>query len=307
MRLLTLWFLVLAALAGCRKWKRDAPHVELDESQAILVKLEGYIVCLKEHSIPILELADLYSAPLASNAPAQTLPKVSATPDPKDCLAAITEARSLAPALPELVRAGDAFARALEQLHSITSNSAKLSAGKPPNPEAAAALHPELVEAFSAFERAQVALYDEVFRLNRQVHAAQLAQPAPQGKGAPTELEQVWNRMLYEAEGLVRFAVVPISAKQHGEFAAQLERYERALAATSLLVRAQGNADAPTALAPAQELLTAGRQLLHRVRDNIPYTDAEKIMIAANNEKNLVGSPASVLLGYNNLVAAPLP
>lgn len=304
---MTLGFLILAALAGCRKWKRAAPHVELDENQAILVKLEGYIACLQDHSIPILELADLYVTPLAGKAPtAETLPKVSATPDPKDCLQAITEARSLAPALPELVRAGDAFARALEQLHAVTSTSAKYRGGAA-NAEAALALHPELVAAFAAFERAQVELYDEVFRLNRQVHAAQLAQPAPHGKGAPSELEQLWNRMLFEAEGLVRFAVTPLEANAHGELAAQLERYERALGVTSMYLRAQKDSDPATALAPAQDLLTASRQLLHRVRDNIPYTDAEKIMIAADNEKNLVGSPASVLLGYNNLVAAPLP
>lgn len=307
MRLLTLGFLLLAALSSCRKWKRDAPHVELDENQAILVKLEGYVVCLKDHSVPILELADLYRAPLAGQATEQPAPKISATPDPKDCLQAITEARGLAPALPELVRVGDAFARALEQLHTLTSSRAKLGAQKPPNAEAEAALHTDLLEAFAAFERAQRGLYDEVFRLNRQVHAAQLAQPAPQGKGAPTELEQLWNRMLYEAEGLVQFAALPLPAARHGEFAAQLDRYERALAATSMNLRAQQNSDPAVALAPAQELLTAGRQLLHRVRDNIPYTDAEKIMIAANNEKNLVGSPASVLVGYNNLVAAPLP
>ncbi len=303
MRLMMLGVLILAALAGCRKWKRDAPHVELDENQAILVKLEGYVVCLKDHSIPILELAELYRAPLTE----QSLPKVSATPDPKDCLQAITEARALAPALPELVRVGDAFARALEQLHTITSSSAKLGASKSPSVEAAQTLRGELLESFSAFERAQRELYQEVFRLNRQVHAAQLAQPAPQGKGAPTELEQLWNRMLYEAEGLVQFATSPLPTERHGELAAQLERYERALAATSMNVRAQANSDPAAALAPAQDLLTAGRQLLHRVRDNIPYTDAEKIMIAANNEKNIVGSPASVLVGYNNLVGAPLP
>lgn len=305
---MTLGVLILAALAGCRKWKRDAPHVELDENQAILVKLEGYVACLKDHSIPILELAELYRAPRAGNpATEQPSPKVSATPDPKDCLQAITEARGLAPALPELVRAGDAFSRALEQLHTITSSSAKLDASKSPNAEAAQALQSELLDTFSAFERAQSALYDEVFRLNRQVHAAQLAQPAPQGKGAPTELEQLWNRMLFEAEGLVQFAALPLPAARHGELAAQLDRYERAFAATSMHLRAQQNADPAAALAPAQDLLTAGRQLLHRVRDNIPYTDAEKIMIAANNEKNLVGSPSSVLVGYNNLVAAPLP
>lgn len=305
---MTLGFLILAALVGCRKWKRAAPHVELDENQAILVKLEGYVACLRDHSMPILEIADLYVTPLAGTSPtAQSLPKISATPDPKDCLQAITEARSLAPALPELVRVGDGFARTLEQLHTLTSTSAKYRDSKAPNVEAALALHPDLVAAFAAFERAQAELYAQVTRLNRQVHAAQLAQPAPQGKGAPTELEQLWNRMLFEAEGLVPFAVQALPAELHGEFSAQLERYERAMAATSMYLRAQQNADATAALAPAQELLTAGRQLLHRVRDEIPYTDAEKIMIAANNEKNLVGSPASVLVGYNNLVAAPLP
>lgn len=303
-------FVLIISLASCRKWKRAEKYVEPDENQAILLKLEGYVACLRDHSKHVFDIADFYFASLSEKVPtSESEVRLSATSSPKDCIDAIVAARELAPALPQLVKAGDAFARSLESLHTLTTAGAKsFDRSKPETyaPEQGRALHPELVTAFSAFDAAQGQLFDEVSRLNRQVHAAQLATPAPPAKGKPSELDVLWNRMLYEAEGLAHLAASPQLRAELPRFIQQLQSYERAFAATITYVTSIGKEnDHAETLGNARELVTDGKQLLHRTRDNLAYTEAEKIMIAANNEKDVVGSPAAVLASYNRLVDWP--
>lgn len=298
-------FALILSLASCREWKQVEKHVDPDENQAILAKLDGYVSCLRDHSKQVFQIADFYIAPLGGNPPtAHSELRLSATPDPEKCLKAITAARELAPATPALVRAGDEFAQALEAVHSLTSAGAKYLARD--NPETFAierglALHPELIAAFSAFEAAQGRLFDEVFQLNRKVHQVQLTGPAPTGKGAPTELELLWNRMFFEAEGVASFAAQPQRLRSELEaFAQQLQAFERAYAAASAHISSTKQMeDYRGALAVAQDLITDGRQLEQRTRTNLPYTDAERIMIASNNEKAVVGSPMAVIETYN--------
>ena len=54
----------------------------------------------------------------------------------------------------------------------------------------------------------------------------------------------------------------------------------------------------------AKRYLVASSHLASRVSRQVPFSDAEKIMIAADNEVEVVGSPAAMLLAYNNLAAA---
>lgn len=311
-RLVVVVVLALAvALAGCRQPPRPPGRgsADSDENQATLDKLQGYLDCLNDHSQAVFRIADRFrrrqAAPPAGGDPH---PGVELPPDPGKCLKAIQDARKQRPPLPEIDAAAERFATALQRVFTLTTaaNGAPAPGGVDPRTSAGALLG-ELGPAFHDFDTAQAALFDQVSRLNHEVHADQIArleQRDGQTLAVRTEL------VMLRAEELVRFAATPWDHLDQLDLAAlgtALDRVDGAIEDTASYVAAHPKEAEEfgrfwSFIDDARSYVIAGHQLARRARDRVAYSDAEQIMAGAGNDAAIVGSPGALARAYNAVV-----
>lgn len=292
------WVLALGLVAGACG-ARSKPEQPPSEEQRILRKVEGYLTCHNDHSELVFRLEDLYRQRFASAAPQPTdivvLPTLS---DPQPCVTAIAMATAMVPPLPALDAAGTGYGAALSRIHVLVTGYA---------PAKAAALHPELLAAFDAFDQAQAALFDQIYVYNRTAHLAQFEER--KRKDGPTPGILVESAQL-RSEDLVRFAATPamqLDKLDVNALVASLALLERTIEELKSFDAA--NPEVSPARAAFNEVVdhavrvaVAARQLAHRARGNVGYSDSEKLMIAAGNEASVVGSPAALAFAYNRLI-----
>jgi Protein of unknown function (DUF3829) len=301
---------LVVSIIGCDPKKIPSKKSDdSSENQAILEKLQGYVGCLRDNSSNVFEVADLYTRRFDGKPPAEgaSVP-LFPTSDPRSCLEAIADVRTLPPDLPDLVAAGDAFGKAVKAVFDLTTEGHRhfdRSAPASFNPARGIALHPRLVTAFADFDAAQGRLFDEVTRLNRRIHADQLLH-REQRDGRTLEVTS--DNLLYQAEGLARFAATrwdQLDKIDVSAFSEQLEAYDYTIEEMAGRIRAdvKGAENYKSQLNQARAYQTVIKQLFKRSHDNIGFTEAEKIMIAADNEKAVVGTPAAALAAYNALVS----
>jgi hypothetical protein len=313
---LVLVFAVAVALGGCRQPPRPPARgsADSDENQAVLEKLQGYLDCLRDHSQPVFRVADLYRRRQRDAPPgAAARAAVELTPDPAKCTRAIEDARKQRPSLPEVDAAADQFATAVQRVFTLTTTAHRaVDPGDKPGDSAhdrarGEALQPELLAAFAAFDAAHTALFDQVYRINHEVHTDQVKR-LEQRDGR--NLAVLVELMMLRAEELVRFAATPwdrLDQLDLAAFGAALDRTEEAVEdAASYATAHPKDAEEFGRFGPflddARSYLTTGRELARRARDHVAYTDAEKIMAGAGNEAGIVGSPAAFARAYNVVV-----
>jgi hypothetical protein len=308
--------LVLAiTVAGCSRAPKRPPgpgSADTDENQAMLGKLAGYIECLNDHAARTFQIADSYATRLGGKPPTvDSRVLLQVAPDPTRCLRAIDAAQKLPPALPELEADAARFAAAIKAVFELTTrghayfdrdNHATY------DPAKGVALHPEIVAAFAAFDAAQGALFDAVSQLNHKVHVDQQARLE---KRDGRVVISIAERMMIEAEDLVRYAATPwnrVDKLDADALFAQLDLYENLIEelASSSLAHPE-DADRiggriPALLDLARGYLVVGRQLAQRAKDHAAFTEAEQAMIAAGNEAAVTGAPAAMARAYNRLV-----
>jgi hypothetical protein len=305
-------FVLAIMLFDCGQGTRPPGPRSADssEDQIILNKLQSYMSCL-DQSARVFEIADLYRAHLGDKAAArETGVSVQMFSDPKPCLKGIVDANKLEPHLPELEAAGEAYAKAIDAVFTLTTAGHNYFDRSSENfdPAKGSALQPELLGAFGAFDAAQGALFDQVYRLNRKAHQDQLAlREKKDGRTLPI----IADDMMFHAEDLVRFAAIPwdhLDKLDLAAFTTSLEAFETSV--DEMVSYSAANPKKSDALFKdpwtfKQEVkgyLIAAEQLLSRARDHLAYTDAEKIMIAANNERSVIGTPAAMIDAYNRVV-----
>jgi len=313
-RTLALVFALTAAGAACKKPAARPPgagSADTEENQEILSKLAGYIECLGDHSPRMFQLADGYRARYGATPPTAATKVVIEVPgSPDKCLAAIETSNKAKVALPALDAAGEAFRAALVHAYELSTavhDAFDASDRKHYDPAKGASLHADLLAAFRAFDIAQGALFDQVYKLNRQVHLDQVAR-REQRDGKTFALTT--ERMILEAEDLVRFTALPAT----GLARLDVDAFDAALAAfENRLEELGGRAHAEpseaesidrfwTVLEDARNYAIAARQLSRRTRTKLAYSDSEQLMIASNNEAGVVGTPAAMVKAYNRLL-----
>ncbi len=297
-------FVLAITLVGCSRTKPPPKPGNPDsaDNQALLLKLQAYLHCIEDHSEPVFKLADLYAARLGRGLPAaERIVALPAASDPKKCLDAIREARTLPPSRPELERAADAFAMALTTTHTLTS-----AARVPAN---GLALYPKLTAAFAQFVQTQGALYDQVARLNQQVRIDQLSR---REKVEGRTIGILVDLAMVRAEELVRIGATTsdqLEVIDLAAFEARLAAFAEILDemnAHALSEPKQTEIEMPGFSILADASLAyrmSAQQLLHRARAKIPYSETEKIQIEAGNEAAVAATPAALIKAYNQLVA----
>ena len=157
------------------------------------------------------------------------------------------------------------------------------------------ALHPRLVAAWDAFASADKALRGGVEAINDRRAAERLAAiEASEGRKARYHVEA----LMIQAKRLVRaqdtakpdLAAITQALNDYESSVKALEQLSDEAKIGSFFI---GN---------AKSFLTTGKQLMRRIRDKVPYSTGDKMMLNAGSGWMVEGSPPRLLRDYNQLI-----
>jgi hypothetical protein len=224
--------------------------------------------------------------------------------DTSDCKAAVEKANALEPRDADLEAAASAYVEAVTSLEPLLKDADdyyeqenykddKMAKGK--------ALHPRLVRAWGAFAAADTKLRNGIDDIQDKQAAEKLA-----------EIEKAEGRKeRYHIQALMMHAKTLMRAQTAekpdiGKITAALGEYEAMAKATEAYVEANKESKIGSMfVSNAKEYLVTAKQLMRRVRDKVPYSQGDRMMMDSGGGAWMVeGSPARLMRDYNQLVDA---
>jgi hypothetical protein len=267
-------------------------------------KLNAYVGCINRLSARAYDSRARYFSWVGKNGPTGKERIIYGTYtiyDTSDCRKNVEKANALEPRDIVLEAAASAYVEAVTKLEPLLKEADnyysqenykddKMAKGK--------ALHPRLVAAWDAFANADKALRSGVEAINDRRAAERL-----------TEIERSEGRKVrYHVEALMIQAKRVLRAQdtEKPDLAAitkALNEYESIVNATEQLSGADGDAKIGSFfIGSAKSFLTTAKQLMRRIRDKVPYSTGDRMMINAGSGWMVEGSPARLLRDYNELI-----
>jgi hypothetical protein len=327
-RILTsLLALCFVAALGCKKWVDDsqgaaqesgdanptaAEAEKVGEDQELGEKLNGYIRdCLNRFSRPVRSSQERYYAwvdprrgPSGKTRKVNGIEEISADPDL--CRSAVGRSNSRPPKLPEMEKKADDYAIALLQVVPIVNEAHEYYERgdyKTDRMAKAKELHPKLVGAFEAFDKAGTALSEAVDQVQEDLDKRELVRiEREEGKRARW---YVVRTMVLAKPILHEIAKEP--SKIHVSAAGTAcQGFEGALGAFDGWAKESPEAASKVAgfLSGAKDLAVACRNLERRLKEKKPFTIAEQKRLGTSAGPSVEGSPDAVLDKYNRLIEA---
>jgi hypothetical protein len=216
--------------------------------------------------------------------------------DTAECRADVAKANAIAPHDAPTEAAASAFVAAVTALEPLLKESDDYYTQqdyKDDNMAKGKALHPKLVAAWDAFDAADHALRERVDAISDARAVAKLASiEKSEGRHARYFIES----LMIEAKRVVR---------AEDEEKPDLDAIKRAIdafEAASKGLEADDGKVGSMFLGNAKTFLATAKQLMRRIRDHVPYSDGDKMMINAGSGWMIEGSPQKLLRDYNALV-----
>ena len=221
--------------------------------------------------------------------------------DTSDCRKNVEKANALEPRDAELEAAASAYADAVSKLEPLLKETDdyytqenykddKMAKGK--------ALHPQLVAAWDAFAKADKDLRRNVEVINDKRALERLAE-IERGEG---------RKARYHVEALMIQAKRVLRAQNADKpdlaaITQALNDYEAAIKGVEEVANADGGQKIGSMFTgSAKSFLTSAKQLMRRVRDKVPYSSGDKMMLNAGSGWMIEGSPERLLRDYNQLI-----
>lgn len=267
-------------------------------------KINAYVECINRLSERSYDSRARYFSWVGKNGPTGKERIIYGTYtiyDTSDCKANVEKANALEPDDADLEAAASAYVEAvvaLEPLLKETDDYYEQENYKDDKMVKGQALHPRLVAAWDAF-----AVADQVLRAGID---------AIQDQQAVTQLAEVerseGKKERYHLQSLMMSAKRMMRAQQ-GE-KAELAKFTEAVAEYEAMTRAtEGYAAAnsdnkigSSFIGDAKTLLVSAKQLMRRVRDKVPYSQGDRMMIEAGSGWMIEGSPDRLMRDYNQFV-----
>jgi hypothetical protein len=302
-------FLAIAAIVAFLEpaaAQQAPPASSASASSAQLThKLNAYVGCINRLSARSYESRERYFSWAAKNGPTGKERIIYGTYtiyDTSDCKTSVAAANAADPHDAELEAAANAYVAAVTTLEPLLKEADdyytqenykddKMAKGK--------ALHPRLVAAWDAFAGADKALRAGVEAINDKRAAEHLAAiEASEGR-----------KSHYYVEALMIQAKRVLRAQQADKpnldaITQALNEYEATVKAMDEASGKDGDAKLGSMfIGSAKSFLTTAKQLMRRVRDKVPYSSGEKMMLSNAGAGWMVeGSPARLMRDYNQLV-----
>jgi hypothetical protein len=161
-------------------------------------------------------------------------------------------------------------------------------------------LHPRLVAAWDAFAIADKTLRNGVEAINDKRKAEELAAiEAKEGRSARYYVEA----LMVDAKRVLR--AEDTASPDIAAITQAVEAYETTVKATEAAGGAVGAKVGSMFIGNAKSFLTTAKQLMRRIRDKVPYSSGDRMMLSGSGSGWMVqGSPPRLLRDYNQLVDA---
>jgi hypothetical protein len=269
-------------------------------------KLNAYVGCINRLSSRSYESRSRYFSWAPKSGPTGKERIIYGTYtiyDTADCQKNVEAANALEPRDATLEAAGSAYVTAVTTLAPLLKEADdyytqenykddKMAKGK--------ALHPRLVAAWDAFADADKKLRAGVDVINDRRKAEQLAEiEAKEGKKSRYYVEA----LMINAKRVLR--TQDTDKPDIEAITKAVSDYE--VTVKSLEDASGANGDAKIGsffLSNSKSFLVTAKQLMRRIRDKVPYTSGEKMMMSPGSAWMVEGSPGRLLRDYNQLIEA---
>ncbi|MCL2716194.1 MAG: YiiG family protein [Alphaproteobacteria bacterium] len=262
---------------------RAAQKPEDAGQRALFSKVDAYVRCLNSLSPEIHHSRTRYFIWAARSGPTgaeRNIDGVVAIDNPSDCREAVGTVNDVTPHDPELEATASAYVAAITKLHPLLREAGSYEhdkSYKDDNMAKGRALHPPLQAAFDEFFAADQKLRDLVDPVIDD-HARQDLTALENRDGRTLRFEV--NALMVDARALVSAIR---TAPDTDRITAALSQYETALAAVTALDEAAHNNDVTgvdqVVLNDAKSLGSNAKFFLRRLRDKIPYTGSEQVLL----------------------------
>jgi len=265
-------------------------------------KLNAYVGCINRLSERSYESRSRYFSWAGKNGPTGRERIIYGTYtiyDTADCRKDVEKANALEPRDAALEAAASAYVEAVSRLEPLLKEADdyyKQEDYKDDRMAKGRALHPRLVAAWDAFATADKALRSGVEAINERRAAERLAAiEAAEGRKAR-----------YHVEALMMNAKRVLRAQDNAKpdvaaIAAALADYEASVKALEALPAGEAKIGS-FFIGNAKSFLTTAKQLMRRIRDKVPYSKGDAMMLNAGGGWMVEGSPPRLMRDYNALI-----
>jgi len=276
------------------------------ETPPEVVKMNAYVGCINRLSERAYDSRSRYFSWAAKSGPTGRERIIYGTytiSDASDCRKNVEKANAMEPHDADLEAAATAYAEAVSKLEPLLKEADdyytaedykddKMAKGK--------ALHPRLVAAWDAFAAADDKLREAVDAINDKRALEKLAAiEAKEGRKSRYYVEalMIQAKRLLRAEGSDKPDLAGITKA--------LNEYEETVKGAEQASAAGGDAKIGSIfISDAKSFLVTAKQLMRRLRDHVPYSSGDRMMMDAGSGWMVEGSPARLLRDYNELVEA---
>ena len=266
-------------------------------------KLNAYVGCINRLSERSHDARRRYFSWVGKNGPTGKERIIYGTYtiyDTTDCRKNVEKANALEPRDAELEAAASAYADAVSKLEPLLKEADdyyKQEDYKDDKMAKGRALHPRLVAAWDAFASADKALRAGVESVNDKRAAERLAAiEQSEGKKARYHVEAV----MIGAKRVLRS--METDKPNVAAMTLAVSEYEALLKSTEKLVAdGEGKIDS-FFINNAQSYLVTAKQMMRRIRDKVPYSQGDKMMLGSGGGWMVEGSPQRLMRDYNQLV-----
>jgi hypothetical protein len=269
-------------------------------------KLNAYVGCINRLSERAFDSRARYFSWVSKNGPTgreRIIYGLYTIYDTADCRKNVSKANELEPRDGALEAAASAYADAVEKLEPLLQEADDYYSQQDYKDDRMAkgrALHPRLVAAWDAFASADKALRGGVEAINDRRAVEKLA-----------EIERLEGRKArYHVEALMIQAKRVLRAQKAekpdlAEITQAVSDYESAVKLTEQAAGADDGAKIGSMfVGNAKSFLTTAKQLMRRIRDKVPYSQGDRMMLSGGGGWMVEGSPPRLLRDYNQLVDA---
>lgn len=269
------------------------------QTPVLTQKMNAYVGCMNRLSGRSFESKARYFSWVSKNGPTGREPVIYGTYtiyDTSDCRNAVEKANALEPHEPDLEAAATAYVTAVTALAPLLKEANdyydqqnykddKMAKGK--------ALHPRLVAAWDAFAAVDAALRTRIDEIQDRRALERLAEiEKAEGRKGRYYVEL----LMIEAKRVVRAETADTP---------DLPKITEAVTAYEAAVKGVEDYAGSSFVSAAKGYLITAKQLMRRIRDKVPYSTGDKMMLSGTGSGWMVeGSPPRLLRDYNELVSS---
>jgi uncharacterized protein DUF3829 len=269
-------------------------------------KVNAYVGCINRLSGRAYDSRKRYFSWVGKNGPTGKERIIYGTYtiyDTSDCRKNVEKANALEPRDAALESAATAYAEAVSKLEPLLKEADDYYSQQDYKDDRMAkgrALHPRLVAAWDAFAGADQKLRSAVEDINDRRSAEKLAEiERSEGRKARYHVEAVMihAKRVLRAQDMAKPDLAAITQA--------LNEYEVIVKGAEQVSGADGGAKIGSMfMSNAKSFLVTAKQLMRRIRDKVPYSSGDRMMLNAGSGWMVEGSPPRLLRDYNQLVDA---